>query len=371
MPDWNIHFKFYIDACGDGSGAALHQVQIIDDIPTEGPVFYISREIKPTEARYGASQMECLCLVWALDKLHYYLDGSVFKVITNCNAMKSLLNMKPPNRNMLRWKIAIQEYRSYMTIVHKFGNIHKNADGLAKRTIQTLKDMIRRFCAYGLEFKDSDGFTHDWCTLIHALELAYKTSVHSSTGQTPAMLEKGWTPRLPAGMLRRDLIDIHPPASSFKMMLDKVKNYEKQSMNDTLTMESRSGTRVTKYQTFNLTWKRCSSSRLGGELENKHPTFPVSLIKPYQPVEKELFPSRNPTPLNVPPVEQNEDKKTKKVIKKRNLGVKIKENILSDIEIQYMKMNCWQNQEYLTQINSQEDLEMKDTTILNMSINVL
>ncbi|MBW0591991.1 hypothetical protein O181_131706, partial [Austropuccinia psidii MF-1] len=62
MPDWNIPFKFYIDACGDGLGAALHQVQIIDDEPTEGPVCYISRQIKPKEARYGASQMECLCL---------------------------------------------------------------------------------------------------------------------------------------------------------------------------------------------------------------------------------------------------------------------------------------------------------------------
>ncbi|MBW0538514.1 hypothetical protein O181_078229 [Austropuccinia psidii MF-1] len=60
MPDWNIPFKLYIDACQDGLGADLHQVQIIDDKPTEGPVCYMSREIKPTEARYVASQMECL-----------------------------------------------------------------------------------------------------------------------------------------------------------------------------------------------------------------------------------------------------------------------------------------------------------------------
>ncbi|MBW0479497.1 hypothetical protein O181_019212 [Austropuccinia psidii MF-1] len=48
---------------------------------------------------------------------------------------------------------------------------------------------------------------------------------------------------------------------------------------------------------------------LSGELENKYPTFPVSLIKPYQPADKELFPLRNPTPLTVPPVEQNEAKR--------------------------------------------------------------
>ncbi|MBW0547040.1 hypothetical protein O181_086755 [Austropuccinia psidii MF-1] len=58
---------------------------------------------------------------------------------------------------------------------------------------------------------------------------------------------------------------------------------------------------------------------LSGESENKHPTFPVSLIKPYQPADKKLFPLRNPTPLTVPPVEQNEYKKIKKVIKERRL----------------------------------------------------
>ncbi|MBW0473029.1 hypothetical protein O181_012744 [Austropuccinia psidii MF-1] len=80
---------------------------------------------------------------------------------------------------------------------------------------------------------------------------------------------------------------------------------------------------------------------LSGELENKHPTFPVSLIKPYQPADKKLFPLRNPTPLTVPPVEQSEDKKIKKFIK---------ENIFSDIEIQYMKMNGWKNQKYLNRM---------------------
>ncbi|MBW0538759.1 hypothetical protein O181_078474 [Austropuccinia psidii MF-1] len=48
---------------------------------------------------------------------------------------------------------------------------HPQTDGLAERIIQNLEDMIRRFCAYGLEFKDSDDSTHYWCTLIPALKL--------------------------------------------------------------------------------------------------------------------------------------------------------------------------------------------------------
>ncbi|MBW0558497.1 hypothetical protein O181_098212 [Austropuccinia psidii MF-1] len=58
---------------------------------------------------------------------------------------------------------------------------------------------------------------------------------------------------------------------------------------------------------------------LSGELENKHPPFPVSLIKPYQTADKEIFTLRNPTPLTVPPVEQNEDRKIKEFIQERRL----------------------------------------------------
>ncbi|MBW0522738.1 hypothetical protein O181_062453 [Austropuccinia psidii MF-1] len=49
---------------------------------------------------------------------------------------------------------------------------HPQTDGLAERMIQTLEDMVRRVCAYGLELKDCDGFTHAWCILLPALELA-------------------------------------------------------------------------------------------------------------------------------------------------------------------------------------------------------
>ncbi|MBW0491799.1 hypothetical protein O181_031514 [Austropuccinia psidii MF-1] len=78
MPDWNMPFKLYIHACGDGLGAALHQVHIIDDNPKELPARYISRQIKQTKARYVASQMEFPFLAWALEKLYYYIYGSVF-----------------------------------------------------------------------------------------------------------------------------------------------------------------------------------------------------------------------------------------------------------------------------------------------------
>ncbi|MBW0547967.1 hypothetical protein O181_087682 [Austropuccinia psidii MF-1] len=229
---------------------------------------------------------------------------------------------------------------------------HPQTDRLAERIIQTLEDIIRGFCAYGLEFKDSDSFTHDWFTLIPALKLAYKTSVHYSTGQTPAMLEKEWNPRLPTDTLRKYLIEIHPTASSFKIMLDKVKHHAKRSMNDRSDYAKQKWDKSHKVpdfkvgdlvlvSTFNfnnikvpnkpkdsyvgpfvivdLHGTNAVQVELSGELENKHTTFPVSLTKPYQPDDNKFFSLWNPTPLTVPPVEQSEDKKIKKIIKERRL----------------------------------------------------
>ncbi|MBW0468793.1 hypothetical protein O181_008508 [Austropuccinia psidii MF-1] len=117
MPDWKLPFELYADACGEGLGAALHQTQIINDNPVAGPICFISRQMKPTKAR-------------------------VFDVITDCNAVKSLLHMKTPNIHMLRWQIFIQEIKENINIVHKSGNIHKDPDGLSRWALAyTLKNL--------------------------------------------------------------------------------------------------------------------------------------------------------------------------------------------------------------------------------------
>ncbi|MBW0476917.1 hypothetical protein O181_016632 [Austropuccinia psidii MF-1] len=104
MPDWNIPFNMYIYACGDGLGEALHQVQSIDDKPTEGPIFYISRKIKPKKPDMVQAK-------WSA----YFWYGH-------------LRNYTIILMPLLRSQIAIQEYRGNMTIDHKAGNIHKNSD---------------------------------------------------------------------------------------------------------------------------------------------------------------------------------------------------------------------------------------------------
>ena len=87
------------------------------------------------ELRYGATQLECLAAVWGLDKLHFYLDGSVFTLVTDCSALKSLLTATWVNRHMLRWQTALQTYRCSMTIVHRAGKSNANADGPSRNAL--------------------------------------------------------------------------------------------------------------------------------------------------------------------------------------------------------------------------------------------
>ncbi|MBW0467566.1 hypothetical protein O181_007281 [Austropuccinia psidii MF-1] len=90
FPDFELPFKLYIDAaCSQGLGVALHQRKIVDAEPREGVICYISRQLKDSDARYGAIQTECLCIICALKKLHYYFEGAVFEVYTDCSVLKS------------------------------------------------------------------------------------------------------------------------------------------------------------------------------------------------------------------------------------------------------------------------------------------
>ncbi|MBW0539600.1 hypothetical protein O181_079315 [Austropuccinia psidii MF-1] len=110
------------------------------------------------------------------------------KVISHTGLFQNIISDRDPKFTSVLWTNLHNLFGTKLSFSAAY---HPQSDGLAERMIQKLEDMIRIFGFYGLEFKDSDGFTHDWCTLIPALELAYKTSIHSSTFKTPAMLEKG------------------------------------------------------------------------------------------------------------------------------------------------------------------------------------
>jgi len=223
---------------------------------------------------------------------------------------------------------------------------HPQKDGLAERMIQTLEDMLRRFCSFGLEFKNKDGYTHDWVSLLPALEIAYNSSKHSTTKEAPYSLERGWIPRMPKDTINDKLPSIHPTAVDFKKMLDithqhvakciqEAVEYKKTRWDkshkepefkigdkvllSTVNFNNLGGNKKLKpafvgpFTVKNLHGKNAVEVILSEELSRKHPVFPVSLVKPYTPRSSE----EEATPAAVPITEvpKSDQLKVHKILK--------------------------------------------------------
>ncbi|MBW0461896.1 hypothetical protein O181_001611 [Austropuccinia psidii MF-1] len=122
------------------------------------------------------------------------------RVISHTGLLKNIISDRDPKSTTAVWKNLPNILHTKLSFSTAY---HPQTDGLAERITQTLEEMIRRLCDYGLEFKDSDNVNHDLCTLIPESGLALKNSIHASTGKTPAMLEKGWNTKLPVDTLKK------------------------------------------------------------------------------------------------------------------------------------------------------------------------
>ncbi|MBW0540566.1 hypothetical protein O181_080281 [Austropuccinia psidii MF-1] len=94
------------------------------------------------------------------------------KIISTCGVPKMIISDRDPKFTSEFWT---NLYNMLGTIIAFSAANHPQTDGLAERMIQTLEDILRRFCAHGREYKDHEEYTHDWVTLIPAVQLAYST----------------------------------------------------------------------------------------------------------------------------------------------------------------------------------------------------
>ncbi|MBW0564037.1 hypothetical protein O181_103752 [Austropuccinia psidii MF-1] len=148
------------------------------------------------------------------------------------------------------------------------------------------------------------------------------------------MLDKGWNQSPPYATLKKDFVDIHPTARSFKIILEKPRNNANRFMLDSfqyakgrwdkshkppdirvgdlalvspLNSENIKSPKRLKYSFAGpfmikaLNGPNSVQLELTGDLMNKHPTFPVILIKPYSSSDKDLFPPKSKTPLEIHP----------------------------------------------------------------------
>ena len=91
------------DASPVGLSAILSQ--------NEHPVLFISRKLSPVESRYGQTEREALAVVWALERLHFYLYGITFKVLSDHKPLEVLYAPTgKPSQRILRWALRLLPY---------------------------------------------------------------------------------------------------------------------------------------------------------------------------------------------------------------------------------------------------------------------
>ncbi|GFY33175.1 retrovirus-related Pol polyprotein from transposon 297 [Trichonephila clavipes] len=125
----NFEREFIVqtDASNAGMGAVLTQ---LNEQGEEHPILYLSKKFSEVEKRYCTTKKECASIVFAIKRLHYYLDGNSFLVMTDHNPLVWLNRNVSSNPRLMRWDLALQPYN--FKIVHRLGKSHKNADSLSR-----------------------------------------------------------------------------------------------------------------------------------------------------------------------------------------------------------------------------------------------
>ncbi|MBW0563112.1 hypothetical protein O181_102827 [Austropuccinia psidii MF-1] len=320
---WEIVHMDWVTGLPPGGDRSYNAFLVIVDIFSKIPIFLPFHK--------ADTAIDTALLIWN-------------RVISWTGIFTNIISDRDPRFTSALWTNLHQLFGTKLSFSTAY---HPQTDGLAESIIQTLEDMVRKI----------------------SVELAYKTSIHASTNQTPAILEKGWNPQLPQDSLRKYLVEIHPTAASFKGVLDKTRKNAIRCMEDSFSYSKDKWDQSHATPDFNVgdlvlvsttnfnKIKGCKKLKdsfagpfflkallgenaveveLSEEPRNKHPKFPVILIKPYKSSDSETFPLRNEAPQVIPPIESSGIKNITKFLKER----KLRTNKVREYLVRYSDPTC-------------------------------
>ena len=129
-PNYDEPFIIQCDCSDRGMGVILCQ----NFNGEEHPCLYLSRKLTERETRYGTTEKECACLVWAVAKLRPYIFGTHFIIESDHNPLHWLRQVSNSNARLLRWSLALQDLD--FEVRYKPGKEHTNADALSRYFVE-------------------------------------------------------------------------------------------------------------------------------------------------------------------------------------------------------------------------------------------
>ncbi|GFT10986.1 retrovirus-related Pol polyprotein from transposon 17.6 [Trichonephila clavipes] len=145
LPDQNAELQITTDASSRGIGAVLEQKYPNSEVK---PLYFFSKKLNPSQSKYNATVLEFFAIYTALNFFRPFLLGRKFKVFTDHKPLAGFLSNKNPSSNILRWKLALEEF--YYDIHYIRGSLNSVADHLSRYinnitiALPDSKDLIKR-----------------------------------------------------------------------------------------------------------------------------------------------------------------------------------------------------------------------------------
>ena len=200
-PDFRVPFCLQTDASAFGLGAVL--TQVLDG--EERVIAYLSRSLTRQEQNYSTTERECLGVIWAVEKLRHYLEGTHFTVVTDHASLVWLSRMRDPTGRLARWAVRLQPFD--FTIVHRKGRELVVPDCLS-RSVPVLVDAAESV---------------DWAERFRSTSDAWYVDMLRRVASRPARFAR-W--RVESGLLykyakTRSDYGLADPGESWKMVVPK------------------------------------------------------------------------------------------------------------------------------------------------------
>lgn len=129
--------EVHTDASAIGVGAILLQ-------PVDGKmvaVAYYSRQTTADQRCYHSYELETMAVVFALRYFRIYLLGTKFKVVTDCNTLRTTFAKRDLLPRIGRWWLEVQEYT--FEIEYRAGTRMAHADALSRNPSPILLEVLQ------------------------------------------------------------------------------------------------------------------------------------------------------------------------------------------------------------------------------------
>ncbi|MBW0502891.1 hypothetical protein O181_042606 [Austropuccinia psidii MF-1] len=135
---WEIFHMYWVIGLRPGDDRSYNSCLVIFDRFSNTPIFFPCHK--------DDIAMDTALLIWN-------------RVVSWTGIFTNIISNRDPKFTSELWTNLNQFSGTKLSFSTAY---HPQTDGLAERMIQTLENMVRGFCDYGLELKYCDESTHDW-----------------------------------------------------------------------------------------------------------------------------------------------------------------------------------------------------------------